>query len=253
MARDGPSPVSERKPDGPVTRARRARSVPDVASAAACDVTVCNNESEGTARVTRSQRALRLKRGATGAAGDMEQGGGMDQAGGVLDTKPVAEKKGRSRPARGKRALQEAEDEAGAGTEAEAEAVTSPEGTARLGKRARPTDTPPSRAKAKTKKDQYWEQLWERVWYEAGSVILGKLVVLSAGVVPAIRCGKYLLEAGLVSGDAFAEVFGGRADLLRMRKPELVKLGMSAGIQGLSTKVRVVPCLSVGYWLSLVG
>ena len=77
--------------------------------------------------------------------------------------------------------------------------------------------------------------LVERAFYEAGSVILGQLSMLIGDTLSSIRECKVLLDMGLVSGDAFAEVFGGRPDHLKMRKADLKRLVQSAGIRGLAS------------------
>lgn len=76
--------------------------------------------------------------------------------------------------------------------------------------------------------------LVERAWYQAGSVIIGQLRALIGDDVEAIRQSKVLLEMDLVAPDAFAEVWGGRPDLMTLKKAELVKLGQASGIKGLS-------------------
>ena len=75
----------------------------------------------------------------------------------------------------------------------------------------------------------------ERAFYEAGSVILRQLVALVGDPVESIRQSKRLLEMDLVSADAFAEVFGGRADFQRMKRGDLYRLAQAAGIKGLSS------------------
>ena len=86
-----------------------------------------------------------------------------------------------------------------------------------------------------TRKPTYrMPDLVESAWYQAGSVIIGQLRALIGDDVEAIRQSKVLLEMDLVAPDAFAEVWGGRPDLMRMKKAELVKLGRAAGIKGLS-------------------
>ena len=86
-----------------------------------------------------------------------------------------------------------------------------------------------------TRKPTYrMPDLVERAWYQAGSVIIGQLRALIGDDVEAIRQSKVLLEMDLVAPDAFSEVWGGRPDLMTLKKAELVKLGRAAGIKGLS-------------------
>jgi hypothetical protein len=107
--------------------------------------------------------------------------------------------------------------------------------------------------------------LVERVFFEAGSVILRQLVALIGGdqpssiddshMVESIKQSKRLLEMELVAPDAFAEVFGGRADFLRMKRPELYKLAQKAGFKGLSSatldKMRSDPGVKMLAYLSI--
>ena len=107
--------------------------------------------------------------------------------------------------------------------------------------------------------------LVERVFFEAGSVILRQLVALIGGdqpssiddshMVESIKQSKRLLEMELVAPDAFAEVFGGRADFLRMKRPELYKLAQKAGFKGLSSatldKMRTDPGVKMLAYLSI--
>ena len=120
-------------------------------------------------------------------------------------------------------------------------------------------DAPATAKTAKKKKPGYRvPALVERVWYEAGSVILRQLVALIGGdahIVESIKQSKRLLEMELVSPDAFAEVFGGRADFLRMKRPELRKLAQKAGFKGLSSasleKMQTDPGVRVLAYISI--
>ena len=174
----------------------------------------------------------------TGASGRVEKKKGERKSSTVKASGPSKKKPAPSRAT--KRVVSKAEPRTARRKKAEAE---EPEETSRT-KRARRGEVDEGLEPEKRKRRKVGDErttpanripdLVERAWYQAGSVIIKHLRALIGDDLEAIRQSKVLLEMDLVAPDAFAEVWGGRPDLMTLKKAELVKLGRAAGIKGLS-------------------
>ena len=241
---------AEKKNSSRVARRKTAKKVPN----AGVDVpeedveTLGVDEERATsppARPTRPKR--RATRGVARAIAALKEEGDENDAEEVVVVKPEKRTRKKSRTELKEEAgdddpLEDSTDSVDAvEDDVDAEELYEPEETVR-GKRAKrkaaqDAEREANKHEKEAKKRTFRvPELVERVWYEAGSVIIRQLQRLLNDDIKAIKQSKALLEMDLLAPDAFSEVWGGRADILKMRKPELVKLGQAAGIKGLTSK-----------------